>query len=255
LGTSLAGGDWANYVPGPYAFKTPEYPMFFYVRALEITAKFAARLGQASDATYYSGMATAARALYKSTFFNATTGCYAGCTYVSQVLALTLGLAGPQGSPEEVAVWARAMDWWAANATQGVPEHFGGGIISLKLAYPLLDAHGETGLALRMHLQTDRAPGFGYWIETGGATTLWEAYDMTATEGGDSRNHISACGSPQPPGCRFALASSPPPPYGAHTAPTHTRAHPQCLAAWATGTFPRWRAWTARPGAAPGRTW
>jgi hypothetical protein len=160
------------------------------VRALEITAKFATRLGHSDDATRYSTLATAARALYKSTFFNATTACYAACTYVSQVLALTLGLSGPQGSPEEAAVWAHAMDWWSANATQGVPEHFGGGIISLKYAYPLLDAHGETGLALKMHLQADKAPGFGYWIETGGATTLWESYDMTATEGTNSRNHI-----------------------------------------------------------------
>lgn len=164
--------------------------MFFYVRALEITAKFAARLGQAADATYYSGMATAARTLYKKTFFNATTGCYAGCTYVSQVMALNLGLSGPQGSAEEAAVWANAMAWWANDTVKGVPEHFGGGIISLKLAYPLLDAHGETALALRMHLQSDKPPGFGYWVKVGGATTLWEQYDMTATEGVSSRNHI-----------------------------------------------------------------
>jgi alpha-L-rhamnosidase len=183
-------GDWANYVPGPYAFKTPEYPQFFYVRALEITTKFAKRLGQSADAAYYGGLATAARALYQSTYFNATTNCYAGCTYVSQVFALTLGLAGPQGSPTEQAVWANALDWWSANATHGVPEHFGGGIISLKYSLPLLDAHAATGLALKMHMQTDRAPGFGYWVETGGATTLWEEYDMTATEGTASRNHI-----------------------------------------------------------------
>ena len=85
------------------------------------------------------------------------TNCYAGCTYVSQVFALTLGLAGPQGSPTEQAVWAHAMDWWAANATKGLAEHFGGGIISLKYSLPLLDAHGNTGLALKMHMQTDRA--------------------------------------------------------------------------------------------------
>ena len=181
-------GDWANYVPGPYGFQTPEYPQFFYITALEITAKFAARLGQASDVTRYSTLATSARALYQSTYFNATTNCYAGCTYVSQVFALTLGLAGPQGSATERAVWAHAMDWWSANATKGVPEHFGGGIISLKYSLPLLDAHGETGLALKMHLQTDKAPGFGYWIETGHATTLWEQYDMTDTVGGASRN-------------------------------------------------------------------
>lgn len=201
--------------------------------------------------TRYTALAKGARDLYQATFYNATTGCYAGCvlriarftviellpprlmlpfalhtscchppstprhppptpgvatrpphlvsppalrrcTYVSQVFALALGLAGPQGSPQEQKVWANAMDWWGPSATHGVPEHFGGGIISLKYAMPLLDAHGETGLALKMHLQTDQAPGFGYWIETGGATTLWEAYDMTATEGTASRNH-SAC--------------------------------------------------------------
>ena len=109
---------------------------------------------------------------------------------MSQVFALTLGLAGPQGSPTEQAVWAHALDWWSADATHGVPEHFGGGIISLKYSLPLLDSHAATGLALKMHMQTDRAPGFGYWVETGGATTLWEAYDMTATVGTASRNHM-----------------------------------------------------------------
>ena len=86
------------------------------------------------------------------------------------------------------------MDWWSANATHGLAEHFGGGIISLKYSLPLLDAHDNLGLALKMHMQTDRAPGFGYWIETGGATTLWEQYDMTATEGTSSRNHIMVGG-------------------------------------------------------------
>ena len=156
---------------------------------MEITAKFASRLGHADDVARYTALAKGARDLYQSTFYNAATGCYANCTYVSQVFALALGLAGPQGSAQEQRVWANAMDWWSATATHGIPEHFGGGIISLKYAMPLLDAHGETGLALKMHLQTDQAPGFGYWIETGGATTLWESYDMTATEGTASRNH------------------------------------------------------------------
>ena len=183
-------GDWANFIPGPYAFKTDEYPQFFYIRALQITSKFATRLNHPDDAAKYAALATDAINVYQTMFFNSTTNCYAACTYVSQILALTLGLAGPQGSPTEQAVWANAMNWWSANATKGVPEHFGGGIISLKLAAPLLDAHGETALALKMHLQTDKAPSFGYWVETGDMTTLWEQYDMTATEGSASRNHI-----------------------------------------------------------------
>lgn len=101
---------------GPYAFKIPEYPQFFYITALEITAKFATRLGFSSDATYYTGLAQSARALYQKTWYNAATGCYGAvaagmaepCTYVSQIMALTLGLV-PAGSAQEAAVWAHAM--------------------------------------------------------------------------------------------------------------------------------------------------
>lgn len=185
-------------MPGPYGFQTPEYPQFFYIRALEITTKFATRLGFAADAAYYQGLATAARTLYQSTYYNATTGCYAGCTYVSQVFALTLGLAGPQGSPAEVAVWSHAMDWWTADATKGLPLHFGGGIISLKYSLPLLDAHGEVGLALKMHMQTDRAPGFGYWIETGQATT--RRYRRPKQSATCRKHSLTPHPPPHPPG-------------------------------------------------------
>ena len=74
--------DWANFIPGPYGFQTPEYPQFFYIRALEITTKFATRLGFAADAAYFGGLATAARALYQKTYFVPATNCYAGCTLV-----------------------------------------------------------------------------------------------------------------------------------------------------------------------------
>ena len=179
-------GDWANFLPGPYAFKTPEYPMFFYIRALEITAKFATRLGFTADATYYNGLAAASRALYVSTYYNASSACFAGCTYVSQLFGLTLGLV-PEADIDKA--WAVCMDWFGPNATLGLANHFGGGIISLKLLYPQLSKRGLNGLGLRMHLQSDRPPGFGYWIANN-ATTLWEAYDMTSTVGGASRNHI-----------------------------------------------------------------
>ena len=184
--TPSSAADWANYVPGPYAFKTPEYPLFFYIRALEVTAKFAARLGFSADAAYYSGLATASRSLYVKTYYDASTACFANCTYVSQLFGLTLGLV-PDADVD--AAWAHCMDWFGPNATKGIPEHFGGGIISLKYLYPQLTKRGLTGLGLRMHLQSDRPPGFGYWIAQN-ATTLWEAYDMTSTEGTASRNHI-----------------------------------------------------------------
>ena len=200
-------GDWANYLPGPYAFKTPEYPLFFYIRALEITAKFATRLGFSADAARYSGLAAASRALYVKTYYDPASACFAGCTYVSQLFGLTLGLV-PAGDVDKA--WAVCMDWFGPNATQakGKADHFGGGIISLKYLYPQLTERGLNGLGLRMHLQYDEPPGFGYWIANN-ATTLWEAYDMTSTVGGASRNHSErAC--VVAPARAYSLFSSPP---------------------------------------------
>ena len=125
-------GDWGNFVPGPYAFKTPDYPQFFYILALDITAKFASRLGFTTDAARYTNLAQSARGVYQKTYYDPKTNCYGAveqgmappCTYVSQIMALTLGLV-PSGSAEEAAVWSHAMDWWRANATKGHPEHFG----------------------------------------------------------------------------------------------------------------------------------
>ena len=54
--------------------------------------------------------------------------------------------------------------WFSANGTNAkYPEHFGGGIISLKLVYPQLVKRGLVGLGLRMMLQTD-TPSPGYWV-------------------------------------------------------------------------------------------
>lgn len=162
----------------------------WYIFALDSTSDFAARVGQPGDAAHYAGLAAAARAAYLAAYYNATTGCFTGnCTYVSQVFGLSLGLL-PKGSAAEAAAWARAVDWFGPDATHGLANHTGAGIISLKYLYPLLDRFGMTGQGLRMQLQTDRAPSFGYWITQQGATTLWEAWDLTSTSGGASYSHI-----------------------------------------------------------------
>jgi len=113
--------------------------------------------------------------------------------YVSQIFGLSLGLF-PEGSPEEAAVWAHAMTWFTANGTNAkYGERFGGGIIALKLVYPILHRMGLDGLGLRWQLATGN-PSFGQWIDFE-ATTLWEAYPLTPTSGGASYNHIMFGGS------------------------------------------------------------
>lgn len=82
-----------------------------------------------------------------------------------------------------------SCSWFSANGTNAkYPEHFGGGIISLKLVYDQLKARNLVGLGLRMMLQPT-TPSPGFWV-TDGATTLWESYSLTSTEGGGSYNHI-----------------------------------------------------------------
>lgn len=182
-------GDWANYYPGPYAFKTPEYPQVWYILALDTTAKFANRLGFTADAERYTTLAQQARSVYLTRFYNASNGCFADCTYVSQIFAISSNLV-PQGSAEELQIWNQAMKWFNGTYNSEYTDLFGGGIISLKLLYSMIDRFNQTGLGLKFQIQNE-IPSFGFWIQTGGATTLWEQWNMDSINGNDSRNHIS----------------------------------------------------------------
>ena len=77
-------------------------------QGLETTAAWATRLGFPADAAHYQALATSARALYNTLWYNASTNCYANCVYVSQIFALDLGLQ-PAGSAAEALVWENAL--------------------------------------------------------------------------------------------------------------------------------------------------
>ena len=150
-------------------------------------------MGATSDAVRYTSLLQAGKELYLKTYYNPSTHCFADCMYVSQIFGLSLGLL-PEGSADEAAVWANAMSWFTVNGTNAkYGERFGGGIIALKLAYPLLHRFNLDGLGLRWQLASGN-PSFGQWIDYE-ATTLWEAYPLTPTSGGASYNHIMFGGS------------------------------------------------------------
>jgi alpha-L-rhamnosidase len=177
-------GDWMEFWPGTWDYRPADYSLFFYTSALDRSAEWASRLGHAADAARYGGLAASSRALYRQLFFNASAGCYADCGYTSQLFALTLGLP-PHGSSEESSVWSHTVRWF--NSTPFGPSHFGGGIVSLSLVYPLLARFGLTDLGLRFQLQTTR-PSLGQMVAEG-ATTLWEGLDQTGADGPGSKNH------------------------------------------------------------------
>eukprot|EP00038_Savillea_parva_P019866 m.29376 g.29376 ORF g.29376 m.29376 type:complete len:1049 (+) comp4590_c0_seq1:93-3239(+) len=186
----ISYGDWGNVIPGPLSFKPEIYPQFFYVQGLTMQSQLARRLGYSADAETYTTAANAAKAVLLKRFFNATTACFGNCTDVEQIMGLASG-ALPDGSVAETAAWSNAISWFDASNTTH-PERFGGGIVSLKLLYPLLDKFNMSDLGLKFQLHTDAPPSFGYWMAQN-ATTMWEDWTNSATEfnsGLNSYNHI-----------------------------------------------------------------
>lgn len=191
-------GDWGCMQPGPTNCAPVEYSHFFYVTALALQTECATRLGIASDVSRYSGLLKAARQLYISKYFHSATGCFGNCTDISQIFGLTLVAKADSAllsKDEEAKAWAQALTWFGEDGKY--EGRFGGGIVSLKLLYPLLDAHGMSDLGLKFQLHTDKPPSFGYWIAQG-ATTLFEYWGNAAYSTPNllnSYNHIMYGGS------------------------------------------------------------
>ena len=95
------------------------------------------------------------------------------------------------------------MTWFGPDGRYA--GRFGGGIVSLKLLYPLLDKFNESGLGLSFQLHTDKPPSFGYWMSQK-ATTLfefWSNSEYTFDGGLNSFNHIMCKSSAAAPFASF----------------------------------------------------
>ena len=154
-------GDWGCMQPGPTDCAPVEYSHFFYVKALALQTSCATRLGIVADAARYGGLLKAARELYVSKYFDNTTGCFGNCTDISQIFGLTLTKNTNLLSSKEASMaWAQALSWFGEDGKY--EGRFGGGIVSLKFLYPLLDEHDMSDLGLKFQLHTDKPPSFGY---------------------------------------------------------------------------------------------
>ncbi len=79
---------------------------------------------------------------------------------ISQIFGLTLAKQhGALSKAEESRAWSQALAWFGEQGKyQG---RFGGGIVSFKMLYPLLDAFGMSDLGLKQQLHTDKPPSLG----------------------------------------------------------------------------------------------
>jgi alpha-L-rhamnosidase len=81
--------DFGNTNTPPAEYVTGK-TQYFYVVALEQTARFAEMVGNAADRLHYASLASTAKAVYMKQLFNATSGCFGNCPYVNQIFGLSL---------------------------------------------------------------------------------------------------------------------------------------------------------------------
>jgi hypothetical protein len=177
---------WDGLYSGP-AYTGDDISAYYYLKGLDAVTDLATRLGKTGDATRYASLASAGRAAYTSSFFNASAATFGNGQPVNQVLALDLGGVVPEAS--RAAVQAKLLS--QLTTEQLFPGHNSGGILQTKLLWPVLTEMGRTDLAYDLLLATDR-PSYAYMISLG-ATTVWESWSSNLTKpdpSADSYNHI-----------------------------------------------------------------
>ena len=162
------------------------------VTALALQAECAARLGIASDAARYGGLLKVARQLYVSKYFHSATGCFGNCTDISQIFGLAMVANAGSGllsKAEDARAWDQALAWFGEDGKY--EGRFGGGIVSLKLLYPLLDAHGMSDLGLKV----SEASEVGVARRTSGACAE-RRRSVCGAKDGEQRDRVDAVASP-----------------------------------------------------------
>ena len=144
-------------------------------------AEIARALGHADDAARFDRLASTISDAFNATFFDASKGAYyddpaAGYRQTSNLLPLSLGLVRKADRAKVVANLVDDIN------DRGV--HLNTGALGTKLILPVLTDTGNSELAYRV--ATNPAyPGWGYWFQTLGATTMWEEWSAESR----SRQH------------------------------------------------------------------
>ena len=202
--TQVLYGDWNTIEQDDDRTHGADMGTFHFTRDADILTRWAAEVTHNETAeARYAALAAAARAAYRSNFFDAKQVAFTDPTYygtrfpaISQIIALALG-GVTASDAEAAAVFATFLALLAAGDGVGIANASVWGIIGQKHAWPVFSAFGREDFALSLLLSTSM-PSPGYWIEEFtpdgvhiGATTLFEWWRSNATiADGWSRNHI-----------------------------------------------------------------
>jgi len=170
---SIGLGDWAKYDTETSVALTDTG--YYFVNAI-LLAEAAERLGKTGEAGLYAELAASIKTAFNTKFYNPETAEYDNGSQTALSAALYQGLADEENIPRIV-----------ANLVKSIEEHdvhLDTGILGAKYVMNALSDHGHADLAYKLATQTT-LPSWGYWIETLGATTLYESWKDV-----DSRNHI-----------------------------------------------------------------
>lgn len=164
-------GDWLNV-----GENTPiEYIDLCYHRISAVMmGELAAALGKADEAAQFRATADALAESFRKQYIQPD-GRLSVDTQTAYVLALDASLfAGPD---EAHALAGRLAEKIIRNDTRMAT-----GFLGTKPLLPVLSAHGQNDLALRL-FQSRRFPSWGYEVEQG-ATSVWERWDSFTKEHG-----------------------------------------------------------------------
>ncbi|MET0495834.1 MAG: family 78 glycoside hydrolase catalytic domain [Actinoplanes sp.] len=183
-GYIYTGGSYADWLSPGFAMP-PEGARLagtaYLYKTTTTLAAIARALGHDDDAARLDRLAATIAAAFQAKFFDASKGAYyddpaAGYRQTSNLLPLSLGLVP---AAKRATVVAHLVD-----DVNSRGAHLNTGALGTKLILPVLTDTGNSELAYRV--ATNPAyPGWGYWFEALGATTMWEEWPA----GSRSRQH------------------------------------------------------------------
>jgi alpha-L-rhamnosidase len=148
----------------------------FYYYLSDMFSKIAGILGNQEDASHYYKLAGEIKSAFNQHYYDQESGTYDHGGQATQALPLFFGLTE---ADEEEKVLGKLLE--AVNRKNG---HIDAGVVGTKAIINTLLKFGEERVLFEMANKRD-FPGWGYWIDELGATTMFQNWD-----GSQSRNHI-----------------------------------------------------------------
>lgn len=148
----------------------------FYYRLTELFSQMARIVGKPDDAVKYAKLAGEIKEAFNAKYFDVERGIYNHGGQTPMAIALYFGL-----------VESEYRDTVLRNFLKVIEEgngHIDAGVVGTKAVINTLLMFGQDTVLYEMANKRD-FPGWGYWIEELGATTLFQNWD-----GSQSRNHI-----------------------------------------------------------------